>query len=487
MNKTIAKNVIYNVIYQAVTLLMPIITVPYVSRVLGKEGIGIYGYTNSIVQYFIILGSLGLSLYANREIAYKRDNKKDMSNTFWSLFILNFITVGIALIVYTLIFCINNENAVIYRIQILNIVAVMIDISWLYMGIEDFKKTVTRNLIVKIIGVSCVFLFVKSYDDLNLYITIYSLMTLLGNVVMWGYLPKIVYRINFSELKIFKHLLPTLKLFVPQIAIQVYAILDKTMLGKLADTGEVGLYDQSQRIVQLVLGLVTSLGLVMLPRMSNTFAKGDNKKISEYLNNSLKGVAYISIPMAFGLASISKEFVPWFFGPGFDEVSYLMVSITPILFLIGMSNVLGMQYLMPTDQTKAFTASVTAGAITNVILNILLIPKYKALGACISTTFSEFNVTLIQYICVRKVIYKKEIFKSIIKYVFASILMFICVRGIGIFMGAKVITTVIQCIVGAGIYVIMLGIFRDETNKAVLKTVLTKVKKVNFNAIKSNS
>ena len=131
------------------------------------------------------------------------------------------ITVGIALIVYTLIFCINNENAVIYRIQILNIVAVMIDISWLYMGIEDFKKTVTRNLIVKIIGVSCVFLFVKSYDDLNLYITIYSLMTLLGNVVMWGYLPKIVYRINFSELKIFKHLLPTLKLFVPQIAIQV--------------------------------------------------------------------------------------------------------------------------------------------------------------------------------------------------------------------------------------------------------------------------
>ncbi|WP_113886031.1 flippase [Clostridium butyricum] len=477
MSKSIAKNFFYNFMLQIVTLFMPLITVPYVSRILGKEGIGVYSYTLSIVQYFIILGTLGISMYGNRQIAYVRDNKEKMSKTFWSITFLKVITTSIALVIYIIIFGFNKQYGFIYLIQSLNIIAATIDISWLYMGLEDFKKTVTRNLIVKVICVISIFIFVKNYNDLYKYVLINAFMSLFGNLVMWMYVPKVVLRVKIKLNDIKLHIIPALQLFIPQIAIQIYAVLDKTMLGVLASTGEVGLYEQSQKIVKLVLGLVTSLGVVMLPRMSNTFANGDKKKMNEYLNTSLQGVAYVSIPMAVGLASISKEFVPWFFGPGFESVSYLMIILTPILFLIAMSNVLGMQYLLPSNRTKEFTLSVTVGAIINVVLNFILIPEFKAVGSCISTVIAEFGVTIIQYMCLKDSIKIKKIFRSVCKYIIASIFMFIGVRFIGLYMGAKMITTLMQGIIGVIIYVLILTSLKEEINLTAFTFILAKLNK----------
>lgn len=476
MSKSIAKNFIYNLMLQIVTLFMPLITVPYVSRVLGKEGVGVYSYTYSIVQYFIILGTLGISMYGNREIAYVRDDKVKMSKTFWSITLLKVITTSIALLFYFLIFGLNKQYGLIYLIQSLNIIAAMLDISWLYMGLEDFKKTVTRNLAVKIICIICIFIFIKTYDDLYLYVLINAFMNLFGNLVMWMYIPKVVLKskVTFEDIKC--HIVPTLQLFVPQIAIQIYAVLDKTMLGVLANTGEVGLYEQSEKIVKLVLGLVTSLGVVMLPRMSNTFANGNRTKMNEYLNTSLQGVAYVSIPMAVGLAAVSNEFVPWFFGEDFNSVSYLMTILTPILFFIAMSNVLGTQYLLPSNRTREFTMSVTAGAIINVIFNFILIPKYKSIGSCISTVFAELGVTFIQFMYLKSNIKLKSVFMSILRYLLSSTIMFACVRFIGAYMGVKIITTVVQCIVGAVIYILMLSILKEEMNYMIFRFIVYKIK-----------
>ncbi|AJA46760.1 putative O-antigen transporter [Clostridium pasteurianum DSM 525 = ATCC 6013] len=477
MSKSIAKNFIYNLLLQIVTLFMPLITVPYVSRILGKEGIGIYSYTLSIVQYFVILGTLGVSMYGNRQIAYVRDNKQEMSKTFWSITFLKIITTSISLLAYILLFGFNKTYGYIYLIQAINIIAAMIDISWLYMGLEDFKKTVTRNLFVKILGVVCIFIFVKDYQDLNKYIIINVLMTFIGNLVMWIYIPSTVSNIKIKLTDIVKHIVPTVQLFIPQIAIQIYAVLDKTMLGTLVDAGEVGLYEQSQKIIMLALGLVTSLGVVMLPRMSNTFANGDGKKMNEYLNKSLQAVSYVSIPMAVGLAAVSNEFVSWFFGKDFSPVSYLMIILTPILFFIAISNVLGIQYLLPSSRTKEFTISVTIGAVINVILNFILIPQYKAIGTCIATVVAEFIVTLIQYTYLRKNIKKKNLFKSIVKYTVSSMIMFILVRIIGIYMESKIITTIIQGIVGSITYLILLSLLKEETNLTIIRFIVSKFKK----------
>ncbi|MBN7573931.1 flippase [Clostridium sp. 2-1] len=476
MSKSIAKNFMYNLLLQVVTLLMPLVTVPYVSRILGKEGVGLYSYTLSIAQYFVILGTLGISMYGNRQIAYVRDDKEKMSNTFWSITFLKVITTCIALICFILIFGFNSEYGIIYLIQSLNIIAAMIDISWLYMGLEDFKKTVTRNLIVKILCVLSIFIFVKSYDDLYKYILINAFMSLFGNLVMWMYIPNVVFKVKVKIKDIKAHIIPTLHLFIPQIAIQIYAVLDKTMLGTLANTGEVGLYEQSQKIIKLTLGLVSSLAVVMIPRMSNIFANGNKDKMNKYLNYSLQCVSYATIPMAFGLASISKEFVPWFFGADFESVSYLLIIQTPILFFIAMSSVMGTQYLLPSNRTKEFTRSVTVGAIINVALNFILIPKYKAIGSCVATVAAEFSVTFIQYIYLRNNIVVKKIFISIVKYIIASIIMFIFVRIIGIHFGARIVTTMVQFIVGASTYIIILTLLSEEVNLMIFKIIISRIR-----------
>lgn len=474
MSESIAKNFMYNLLLQIVNLFIPLITVPYVSRILGKEGIGVYSYTLSIGQYFIILGTLGISLYGNRQIAYVRDNKEKMSSTFWSIVFLKIISTSVALTVYLLIFGFRNTYRTVYLIESISIVAAMIDISWLYMGLEDFKKIATRNLAVKITGVAGIFIFVKSYCNLYDYIFINVMMDFLGNLIIWMYIPKTISKVKVKLIKIKEHFIPALQVFVPQIAIQIYAVLDKSMLGSLANTSEVGLYDQSQKIVKLVLSLVTSLGVVMLPRMSNTYANGDSKKMNEYLNKSLLGVSYVTIPMAVGLAAISNEFVPWFFGPDFKSVSYLIIILTPILFFIAMSNVLGLQYLMPANRTREFTASVTIGAIINMILNFTLIPRYMAIGSCIATVVAEFSVTLVQYICLRKNINKRNFFTKLTKYFLAAMAMFIIVKLIGVYMGARIITTMIQVFIGIVIYIIILTLLGDEINFVIFRTVIRK-------------
>lgn len=476
MTKSIKINFIYNLIFQIVTLCLPLITVPYTSRVLGREGIGLYSYTLSITQYFIIIGTLGMSLYGNRAIAYVRDNKKELSKTFWTILVLRILTTTISLIMYLSIFCLNNENKIMYLIQALNILAATIDISWLYMGLEDFRKTVTRGLVVKILCVLSIFIFVREQSDLWIYTLINALMLVLGNGFMWLYLPKAVdkTKITFKDMKI--HLIPTLQMFIPQIAIQVYAVLDKTMLGILATKGDVGIYEQSQKIVKIVGGLVTSLGVVMLPRMSNTFANGDKKKMNEYLNKSLIFVSYMSIPMFIGLAAISNEFVPWFFGEDFLQVRYIMMILTPILFFIAINNVLGVQYLLPTNRIKEYTIAVSTGAITNVVFNFLLIPKYKVIGACIATLLAELIVPVVELIILRKNINIKYIFKNIYKYFFAGAIMFIIVRFIGKFMGVSILTTMIQAFSGGCIYLATLLIFKDEFTKVIIGNIFSTIK-----------
>lgn len=487
MSTSIKKNFLYNILYQLVTVLLPIVTVPYISRVLGTEGVGTYGYTTAIVQVFIIFGSIGISYYGNRTIAYVRDDKDKLSKTFWSISFLNIITTSIAFLIYLLIYGFNMEFGYIYMIQSVNILASMVDISWMYMGLEDFEKTVTRNLLVKILGVLCVFLLVKSPDDLELYVAIYAFMAFFGNLVMWAYLPKIVYKPRIKLKDIRSHILPTLQLFIPQISIQIYTILDRAMLGSMSNVEEVGLYDQSQKIIKVVLSLVTSLGTVMLPRMSNIFANGDNKKIKEYLNNSLIGTTYVAIPMAFGLAGIAKEFAPLFLGEEFANASNLMICLTPIVYFIAMGSVFGIQYLLAVNKTKEYTISVVTGASVNLILNLLLITHFNAIGACISTIMAEFTVSFIQYCYSRKYIDNKKYIWNLFKYVFASIIMFIVVRIIGEKMGSSILTLILQSGIGACLYVFILTMFKDKSTKIVFNFIGDKLKKFDFRRIKVNN
>ena len=470
MKKSITKNYVYNLIYQVLVLILPLVTTPYISRVLGAENIGIYSYTLSISAYFILFGSLGVALYGQREIAYNQENKKKYSIIFWEILLLRIITMSISATIFYFAFVNGKQYQMYYKILILELIGNCIDISWFFQGLEEFKKTVTRNIIVKLISVISIFMFVKTSNDLPVYFWIYVLSILIGNGSLWLYLPKFLNQVKINELHISKHLRPTIGLFIPQIAVQVYTVLDRTMIGTIIeDKSEVGFYDQSQKIIKVVLAIITSLGTVMLPRIASTFANGDKEKVNDYMKKSFNMVFFLAFPMLFGIISVSNSFVPVFFGPGYDEVIELMNVISPIILLIGLSNVIGTQYLLPTKRQKEYTISVVAGAIVNFIMNACLILKFGAVGASIGTIIAEFTVTSIQIFFTRKDFDWKGIFKIQLKYIISSVIMLIVCFAIGKGINNYIKSIISQIIIGILIYIITLIAMKDKFVIDILK------------------
>lgn len=475
MNKVI-KNYIYNLSYQILILIVPLITTPYISRVLGAKGVGIFSYTNSIVQYFILFGCIGLNLYGQREIAYVQHDLEKRDNVFWELILLRFCTIFISLILYYYTIASHGKYSYVFIIMILDILASMVDISWFFQGIEEFKKIVIRNFFVKIVGVILIFAFVKTSNDLNLYVLCHSGSLLLGNLSMWLYLLKMVKTVPLSDLRIRRHIKPTLVLFLPQIATSIYTVLDKTMIGYLTNINEeVAYYEQGQKVVKIVMALVTSLGTVMLPRVSNMFKLKQMDKIKEYLAKSFRFVFFLSFPMMFGLMAISCIIVPWFFGEGYDKVIPNMMVISPIIIIIALSNIMGTQYLLPTGRQNEFTISVITGCVVNFCLNLLLIPHFLSIGAAIATIFAESSVTGVQIYFTRKDFKMKTIVFSNIKYIICSIVMFIPTFVLAKSLSPTILNTIICVSVGGVIYIGLLFVLRDETLIEVTKKIKSKL------------
>ena len=275
-------------------------------------------------------------------------------------------------------------------------------------------------------------------------------------------MPKYFKGVKVKNVSLTRQIPTIMLLFVPQIANKVYNMLDTTMLGKLiADKAETGFYEQSQKIIRVLLTVVTSLGTVMVPRMANMFANGEKEKISEYMKKSFHFTYLLSFPIMFGLIAISDNFVPWFFGPGYEKVIVLMKIITPIILFMGVANILGTQYLLPTKRQKEFTISVLIGIVVNFILNYIMIKLWKSVGACIATVISQMVVDAVQCYFVKDEVNLKEMFKASYIYLFSAIMMFICCMFVMLFCSGFV-CFVIQIMIGIIVYLVMLIIFKNE-------------------------
>lgn len=474
--KSIAKNYVYNLIYQLLTVISPLITAPYLSRVLGAENLGIHGFTMSIATYFILFGSLGIAMYGQREIAYVQDDIKKRSNIFFELIIIRFITYIFSMGAFYFVFCSHGDYATYYKILLLEMAANAIDIAWYFQGTEEFKKTVLRNLIVKILGLVFVFVFIKKPDDLVKYFFIYVIFDLLGNASLWLYLKNEVV-LNFKQLKFKKHILPMILLFLPQVAVQIYTVLDKTMVGILTNSmTEVGYYDQAQKLVKAFLTIVTALGLVMNARIANSYAKRDEKAIKNYMIQSFSMVWLIAIPLVFGIIAVSDKFIPWYLGEEFLPVIPLMCATSPILLIIGLSNVTGIQYLIQVGKQSVFTASVFIGALSNAILNFILIKKIGTVGAVYSSVIAEIIILLFHFYCIRKKISIMEVLKLSIKNILAGIVMYIAVRFVTIKFPISIWYTLVEVIIGGVIYCVVLLILRDKFFMNMIKRVFIPIK-----------
>lgn len=473
MKTSVIRNYLYNISYQFLILVLPLITTPYISRVLGADGVGAFGYTESITQYFVLFGCVGLNLYGQREIAYCQSNLVKRSEVFWELLIVRVMTVSIALIIYVFTVCNIKEYQYLFKIQIIEVLTAMIDISWFFQGMEEFKKIVIRNALVKICGVILTFLLVKEKNDLNRYAFICVFTLFFGNLSMWLYCSQFIQKIKSSELNIRRHIKPALILFVPQIATNMYNLLDKSMIGFLTKSDvEVAYYEQAQKIMKMALSIPTALGTVMLPRIASMFEKGKNDAIKIYLNESLQFICMLSFPLCMGLCVISKGFVPWFFGSGYEKVVGNLIILSPIIVIVGISNVIGVQYLLPIGRQKQYTYSVVIGTLVNFTLNMVAIPKLLSYGAAIASIIAELAVSGSQLYMVREIFPIKVMIRKVYKYIAASMIMAIFVKQWYLWNLDDLCTTMLQILSGVVIYFISLLLMREKMILNFVKNVM---------------
>ncbi len=474
--KSIVKNYFLNLIYQIVVMLISLITPPYLSRTIGADGIGIYGYTVSFATYFMLIASMGITIYGQREIAYVQNDKKERSKVFFELMIIRTVTTIISMLIFYLVFVLNGEYATYYMFLLFVIFATLFDITWFFKGLEDFKISVIRSCAIRILSVILIFIFIKTPEDLWKYFLIYVLGESLGNIALWGNIRKYLEKVKIKELNFKKHFKPIIVLFIPQIAMQIYTVLDKSMIGKILNQmDEVAYYEQAQKIIRLALTAVTSLSAVMLPRISNIISEGTKEEKDMYLNKAFNFASFLIFPMIFGIIGIADGFVPWYYGEGFEKVAILLIFLSPIIFSIGFNDLIGMQYLIAAKKQNIYTKTIILGAIVNIVSNFILIPIYKSIGAAIASVFAETTILIVQYIYVRKEINIKPILKKSIKYFSFSFFMGIIICVLGRFMKISPISTVIEILVGVIIYLLLLILTKDDAIKWVVDKIKSKV------------
>lgn len=475
-------NYLYNLIYQMLVIILPIVTIPYISRVLGADGLGQYAYTNAWVQYFILVGMLGLATYSSREIAYVREDSEKLSQTFWEINFLRFVTLGISMIAYLVIFGVVVESPYkkMYMIQSINILCSLFDISWLFIGLENFKKVVIRNTFVKLIGVILIFALVKDSSQVWLYSLILAVCQLVGQLIMWRDIPEEIKFVIPKCNNIFKHLRFSIKLFIPQIAINVYTMLDKLMLGGLSTESQVGMYDNVQRIVKVLVTVVTALATVTIPKMANLYK---NKMYNEFKDNVYKSfsfVSFIACPMAFGLIGISKSFIAWFYGSGFEGILPMFYVGSFLIITLGWSSILGNQVLIATKKEKQFTISVTTGAIINLIFNFILIRRLEGLGTTISSVMAEYTGMFLMAYFLRNELDIRYLFKSTLKYLISAIIMCVVILCLSIGMADTIYSTVILTVLGGIIYISIMMVTRDKNLIYILNYMKKLLYKINI-------
>lgn len=403
MAKSIKTNFMFNTAYSVLNMVLPLITAPYLARVIGADGVGVYAYSFSIAQFFVLVAKLGLTNYGTREVAKSRDSQVELSKTFSNLFGLQCCTtlvVSLLYFGYVLIFA--GEYQLIAAVFSIWVVGSFLDIDWFWFGLEDFKRVSLRNIAVKFLTVACIFILVKSAEDVPIYAVIMVLGYFFGYLSIWFGVRKVV-RLDLGQFRRFgRHVGPCLLLLIPVLSLNVYRSMDKVMLGALGTMAMTGIFDNGEKLIYCLSGVIASFGSVMLPKMSHLVEEGDESKIREYVCVSIKLMTIMTTLMTFGLVALSDSLVLLLFGPEFEESALVLKMAAPILIAMGVGNVVRTQYVIPKKYDGVYVQSIFGGAVLNVLLNLILIPKFGVEGAVVGTLVAEFFVPAQQYVLLKE-------------------------------------------------------------------------------------
>lgn len=466
----IKKNLFYNIIYQLLIVLLPMIVSPYISRVLGATQIGQYSYSNTIVNYFVLFAMLGINNYGNRQIAMSKYDQYELRTSFWNIYFVQLFMSAVCVLGYIVYLmsslCINLGLAL---AQSLTLLSAVLDVNWLFFGLEKFKLTVSRNMVIKITSTVLIFLFVKNQDDVIIYAVIQCGALLLSNLYIWIIALKEVPFIKPNLQDMIFHLKPIMIYFIPVIAVSLYKYMDKIMIQLLSNSDELGYYDNCEKLIVIVSGLVNALGTVMLPRTSTLVGEGKYKEAEGLLSISIRSVTIGSIAITSGIIAIADTFAPVFWGKDFSECGVLLIVLALTIFPNSIGCVIRTQYLIPYKKDKVYIISVFSGAIVNIIFNSILIPKYGAVGAAVGTICAEMVVMIYQKIMAEKSV--KISFKGIIPTTCVCIIMIIAVRIVMSYINNSYFALVAGIITGIVCFGLLHGIYSWKVEKDLLTMI----------------
>ena len=455
--RSVKVNFLLNSAYQILLVITPLVTAPYLSRVLGASQTGVFSYTQSIANYFVMFATLGMSTYGVRVIALCGEDRAARSRAFWSAYgsqLCVAVVVAAAYLVYVIV--VHAGGLIVSLIWGLWVLSAVGDISWLLFGCEEFKIPTVRSFATKLASLVIIFGFVHQPDDVWLYVLAAAGSNFVNMVLVWPFVRRYVdpYRPNWRE--VHAHFKPNIGLFIPVIAVSLYTSLDKIMLGSMSDMSQSGYFQYAEQVSRMPLHVITALGTVMMPRMVSLLTERRREEAVSALGTSLWFMLVCAFAFAFGILAVAPEFVPVFLGDGYDPCELLMVVMCGIIPVICVTNVIGKQYLLPSQRDREYTLSLIAGAAVNVILNLVLIPLFAALGTAIATVAAEVTILVVQVFEVRR---ELPLFTYAIQSIpccFIGAAMCLLVRLTSPFilatMGLGVVSLILEVVMGAAFY-----------------------------------
>mgnify|MGYP001075814914 FL=1 len=478
--KSIKLNFIMNAILQISAFIFPLITFPYVSRILGPSGTGNVSFATSIVTYFALFAQLGIPTYGIRATARVRDDKKLLSKTVQEIFIINAVMCVLA---YFVFFVVLNLVPKMYNDKVLFIIISStilfnsVGMDWLYKGLEKYTYITFVSIIFKFIALILMFVCVHHKNDYVIYGAISIFAASASNICNLVNIHKLIYIKPIFNYEFTKHFRPIMIFFAMSCATTIYTNLDTVMLGFMKDNVEVGYYNAAIKIKNVLLGVVTSLGTVLLPRASYYIENNMYSEFKRIAGKALNFVVLISFPLCLYFILFAKEGVLFLSGDAYTEAILPMQILMPTLIFIGLTNIMGIQMLIPLGREKVVLYSEIAGAIVDLVINTILIPIMASSGAAIGTLVAEMVVWIVQYIALKedvKEAYVKIRYLPIVIGLAISALLSMPIKLLGL---SSFFTLLLSAIVFFGIYLVVLTVAKEKLVNEIEFQILEKILK----------
>lgn len=479
MNKSLKKNIIYNIVSQTIALLVPLIITPYIARVFNAELLGAYGYVYANSSYFVLLECLGFPLYGQIRISVARDDVNQRSAIFWEITLLKIIFMMICLALYVPIIILNTDG-MIFKLSIimtLNIISNGIDTTWILNGLEDFKTVAIRNVLARGINLLLVFLFVKKEEDIYIYAFIMQSAALLSFLMLFPRTFTYIKKVPTKSIELKKHIKPAWIYFIPSLVTTIFSSTDKTMLGLFSNKYEVGVYEQANKLVQICMSAVSAGGNVIMPRAAYLYSRVNTKdnEANKLIYSSFKFVLMITLPVTFGMTVIADEFIPFFFGNGYDKSIVLLMILCFNIVLISVANLIGQQCLIAREKQRNYNKAIIISAIINVILNGFLVCSFQSIGVSIASVVANLVSDIMILYMSKKEIGISVLFAELWKYMISAVLMCVIVILLKKIWMHDLVKIVLQVVTGSVIYFVTLLCLKETLMMSLIYKIKSKV------------